>query len=251
MPFSYCRYTPYSECGNNPTYMCDMADLKGLSVCIPAYNEDNQILEFLEYNLINLGAEVIIVDDGSKVPYKNAYKHDRNRGYGDALMTGIKLATNPVVLTCDGDGQHTVNDIINLYAVWNMLDVDMVIGARRLTYEEPLRMLGRKCLNLIASFFTGIYMSDLNSGIRIFKRNVAIGYFDILCKTFSFTTSITMSYMCDNYKVEWFPIKVLPRKHGKSHVNVIKDGWRTLYYILRIGIALRTRRIRAWLRNLR
>lgn len=231
--------------------MSDLSDLKGLSVVIPTFNENHKNIAHLEHSLSLLGAEVIIVDDGSKDPYPNAIKHGENMGYGQTLMTGISKASRSIILTMDGDGQHRVQDAKNLFQVWNMLDVDMVIGARRLTYEEPLRMWGRKILNLIASFFTGIYMSDLNSGMRIFKKDIAMGYFPILCKTFSFTTSITMSYMTDRYKVEWFPIKVKEREHGKSHVKVVKDGWVTLKYIIWIGCALRTRRIRAWLRHLK
>lgn len=231
--------------------MSNMADYSDLSIILPYKNEDQLTTMRLEGELLALGAEVIVVDDGSKIPYPTIARHKTSKGYGNALMTGISFASRPIILTADSDGQHRVQDIKNLYQVWKMLDVDMVIGARRLDYEEPLRMLGRKTLNLIASFFTGIYMSDLNSGLRIFKRDIAKGYFSILCGTFSFTTSITMSYMCDHYKVEWFPIKVLQRSHGKSHVRVVKDGLRTLYYILWIGMALRTRRIRAWFRSLK
>lgn len=229
-----------------------MDTLKGLTVVIPEKNENHEVLRRLEHELWQLGAQVIIVDDGSDNPYPGYSLHNKKSlGYGKALMLGIEQSTNPLIVTMDGDGQHNIQDVINLYEVWKMLDVDMVIGARRLSYEKPLRMWGRKFLNLIASFFTGVYMSDLNSGMRIFRRNIAIGYFPILCEKFSFTTSLTMSYMTDRYKVEWFPIKVSSRQHGKSHVRVVKDGIITLYYILRIGIALRTRRIRAWMRSLR
>jgi polyisoprenyl-phosphate glycosyltransferase len=228
-----------------------MSDLSGLSVVIPAFNEDCQTLMELEAQLKDMGAEVIIVDDGSEYPYPRSIRHSLNMGYGQALMTGIEFATRPLILTMDADNQHNTIDVGNLYKVWNMLDVDMLIGQRRLSYEKPLRMWGRKVLNFIASLFTLRYMLDLNSGMRMFKRDIAIGYFPILCKKFSFTTSITMSYMCDNYKVEWFPIHVAERKHGKSHVNVVKDGLVTLFYILRIGFALRTRKLRKWLRDLR
>ena len=229
-----------------------MDPYEDLSVVIPVKDEDWETLRILEYKLINMGIEVITVDDGSKKAYPNYKIRFRNsRGYGEALMAGIKRASRPLVLTMDGDGQHQIQDVEKLYKVWHMLDVDMVVGSRRLNYEKPLRMWGRKLLNFIASLFTGIFMQDLNSGMRIFKRDIAIGYFPILCKRFSFTTSITMSYMCDDYKVEWFPIKVAQRPHGKSHVKVVKDGLVTLKYILWIGLALRTRRIRAWLRSLR
>lgn len=228
-----------------------MPDLSNVSIVIPVLNENHSSIFRLHNDLESLGAEVIVVDDGSFEPYPHSIKHPKNLGYGQALMTGIGHASRSIIITMDGDGQHRTQDAVNLAQVWKMLDVDMVIGARRLAYEKPLRMWGRKILNLIASFFTGIYMSDLNSGMRIFKRSIAIGYFPILCKTFSFTTSITMSYMCDNHKVEWFPIKVASRPHGKSHVKVVKDGLVTLKYILWIGCALRTRRIRAWFRSLK
>lgn len=228
-----------------------MADLSEVSVVIPSYNENHKNLYTLTSQLFSLGAEIIVVDDGSYDPFPTSIKHETNKGYGQSLMTGIDKATRSIIITMDGDGQHNAQDAVNLASVWKMLDVDMVIGARRLKYEKPLRMWGRKILNLIASFFTGMYMSDLNSGMRIFKKEIAVQYFPILCKTFSFTTSITMSYMCDDYKVEWFPIKVSQRPHGKSHVRVVKDGLVTLFYILRIGIALRTRRIRSYFRKLR
>jgi glycosyltransferase involved in cell wall biosynthesis len=196
-------------------------------------------------------AEVIVVDDGSSDPYPDALHHTTNLGYGSSLLNGIRCSTNDVILTMDGDGQHQIKDVHNLWTVWNMLKTDMIIGQRRLSYEEPLRVFARKTLNLIASFFTGRYMYDLNSGMRIFRKQLAIDYSLILCKTFSFTTSLTISCLCDGYTIEWFPIEVVERRYGKTRVRFLKDGLVTLYYILRIGIALRTRRIRSWLRNLR
>lgn len=229
--------------------MCDMDNLSALTIVIPVYNESHEIIERLENELELMGAEVIIVDDGSDVPYPYSVMHRQNKGYGAAIMTGIQRATRPLVLTMDGDGQHRVQDVLNLFKVWNMIDADMIIGARRLEYEEPLRMFGRKVLNFIASILSAHYLQDLNSGFRIFKRDIAVSYFSILCKKFSFTTSLTMSMLCDNLRVESFPIKVSKRKYGNSHVKIVKDGFITLYYIFRIGIALRTRKIRAWLRS--
>jgi len=226
-----------------------MANLSEVTVVLPFYNENQHTAFKLEAELRAEGAEVVVVDDGSSYSYPGSIKHEFNKGYGQALMTGINHASRSIIITMDCDGQHRTQDAINLVTAWKMLDVDMIIGSRRLEYEKPLRMWGRKVLNFIASLFTGIYMQDLNSGMRIFKKDIAKGYFSILCPRFSFTTSITMSYMCDDYKVEWFPIKVLERPHGRSHVRVVKDGLVTLYYILRIGIALRTRRLRAWLRT--
>lgn len=223
--------------------------LSDLSVVIPFYNEVVETVERLSDELRLLGAEVIVVDDGSFLSPSNCLKHGYNYGYGAALMTGIRNATRPICLTMDGDGQHTVQDVVNLYKVYKMLNVAMVIGRRTVINESPVRYCGRKFLNIIATFFTGKWMADLNSGMRIFDRLLVEGYFSILCKQFSFTTSLTMSLMTDRHKVEFFPINVLERAYGKSKVRVIKHGIITLYYIVRIGFALRTRVFRNWIRK--
>lgn len=223
--------------------------MEDASVLIPCFNENHEAIHKTVKELKSLGAEVIVVDDGSKDPYPEAIKHGVNQGYGSALMTGIKNATRPLIITADGDNQHKVSEIVKIYHAFKLIgDADMVIGARRLKREKFLRLLGRKFLNWTASLLCTTWISDLNSGLRIFKRHLAIGYFPILCRTFSFTTSLTISMMADRYRVEYFPINVEERNHGKSHVNVIKDGWITLYFIVRNSLALRTRGIRAWLR---
>lgn len=225
--------------------------MEDLSIVIPTFNENHETIQKTVKELTSLGAEVIVVDDGSKDPYPEAIKHGVNQGYGSALMTGIKNAKRPIILTCDGDGQHTTAEMVKLYHAFKLIgDADMVVGVRRLKGEKPLRFLGRKFLNWTASLLCTYFIPDLNSGARIFKRNLAIGYFPILCRTFSFTTSLTISMMADKYRVEFFPINVEDRAHGASHVRVIKDGFVTLFYILRNSFALRTRGIRRWLRPL-
>jgi len=225
--------------------------MKDLSIVIPVLNEDHSVVENLRKSLVRKGAEVIIVDDGSKNPFPHSIKHGVNFGYGSALMTGIKNATRPLIMTIDGDGQHGNEEANRLYKAYKLIgEPDMLVGVRRIKSEKLVRFLGRKFLNWIASLICMVWLPDLNSGARIFKKDLAIGYFPILCKTFSFTTSITISMMCDNYRVEFFPIRVEDRAHGKSHVNVIKHGFITLFYILRNGIALRTRRLRSWIRPL-
>jgi glycosyltransferase involved in cell wall biosynthesis len=223
------------------------------SVVIPVYNEDAHTVVSLTTKLTMMGFEVIVVNDGDTVNLPDditqvAYKP--NMGYGYALKRGIEKATNSLVLTMDGDSQHTPKDALKLYTVFKLItNCDMLVGMRWNLKENFHRYFGRKVLNFIASLFANQYLIDLNSGMRIFKKQSAINYFPILCDEFSFTTSLTMSMICDGAKVVYFPIEVQPRLHGKSHVRVIRDGIVTLSYILYIGCAIRTRGIRKWLRN--
>ena len=222
-----------------------------LTVVIPVYNEEHSIIDHLHKELTSLGAEVIVVDDGSDKPYPLAIRHVQNIGYGEALVTGIRLSTRPLVMTIDGDGQHLVSECVKLYHAFKLIqDADMLIGFRRVKNEKFIRYIGRKLLNWTASIICTSWINDLNSGARIFRRNIVYGYLPILCRTFSFTTSLTISLMADNHRVEFFPINVKERRYGKSKVKLFKHGFITLKYILWIGLALRTRKIRAWKRNL-
>lgn len=224
--------------------------MEDLSIVIPCYQENHDGIRETVNQLKTLGAEVIVVDDGSGDPYPDSIKHGANFGYGSALMTGIKNATRSIVMTIDGDGQHSVAESVKLYHAFKLMgNADMVVGVRRLKREGLIRFLGRKALNWTASLICFYWLPDLNSGARIFKRHIALGYFPILCRRFSFTTSITMSMLCDNYRVEFFPITVLDRKHGKSRVKLVRDGIVTLWYIFKIGFALRTRKVRGWIRS--
>lgn len=227
--------------------------MKDLTVVIPVQNEPHAVANKLKRQLKRLGAEVIIVDDGSVAPNPDAIKHHSPKGYGQALITGINQAKRKYIMTMDGDGEHSVSEAIKLYKAFELMgkEPDMLIGARRLAHEKFIRLLGRKILNTIASVLALYYFQDLNSGLRIFRRDLATGYAPILCKQFSFTTSLTMSMKCDNYHVECFPIKLNKRASGQSRVKIIKHGFITLWYILYIGTAIRTRGIRKWLRNLR
>lgn len=227
--------------------------LQGISVVIPVHREDPMIVATLYTELTNLGAEVIIVDDGNtmQMPDNMPYiTYPAHVGYGYAIKQGIKRATKNTICTIDGDGQHEVQDVIKLYTAYKLVkNCKMVVGQRWGLAEKPLRFFGRKILNFIASTLSCHYTQDLNSGMRVFDREIALGYSPILCDTFSFTTSLTMSIVTDGHKFFYMPIEVKPRLKGKSHVKVVKDGLITLWYILSIGIALRTRGIRAWIRR--
>lgn len=225
--------------------------MEDLSIVIPVLDEDHAIIDKLVSELGSLGAEVVVVDDGSANPYPKSIKHGVNFGYGSALMTGIKNASRELIMTIDSDGQHQVSEIVKIYHAFKLIgNADMVIGARQAQNEQVHRWIGRKLLNWFASIICLFYLRDLNSGCRIFRRRIALGYFPILCRTFSFTTSLTISMLCDKYKVEFFPINVSERSYGKSKVRVVKHGLITLYYILRNGFSLRTRYIRNILRKI-
>jgi hypothetical protein len=130
----------------------------------------------------------------------------------------------------DADFQHRPEDI---YEISRHIDnYDMVIGARTAESHFPLfRKPGKFLISRFASYVAGFKIKDINSGIRIFKKNEFMRFIDILPNGFSLTTTITLLYIKSGYSLLYVPITVMKRK-GKSSVG-ITDGLRTMLLILR------------------
>lgn len=215
-----------------------------ISVVIPAHNEEKAIgtvLDELIEVLERQAYEIIVVDDGSTdntakiVQQKESIKlvqHPYNKGYGAALKTGIKNATNEIILIIDGDGSYPVNAITELLKEADKYD--MVVGAR--TGKEVKIQLYRKpakwFLSKLANYLSGTKIPDLNSGLRIFKKEDAIKFFNILPSGFSFTTTLTLAYLSNDYNVKYVPIDYHERA-GKSKIKPFRDGFNFIMLIVR------------------
>lgn len=82
--------------------------------------------------------------------------------------------------------------------------MDMVVGARRWADISYTRKLPKILLTYFASFLGGVKIPDLNSGMRIFKKVLAIQFWNLLPAGFSFTSTITMGALTNDYEVAFF-----------------------------------------------
>jgi glycosyltransferase involved in cell wall biosynthesis len=226
----------------------------GVSIVIPAYNEESGIpLVVAELRRV-LGEyshllEIIVVDDGSSDATARAaaqagarvMRHRSNRGYGAALKTGIAAASCDHVVIIDADGTYPASHIPGLL---NELErADMVVGSRvNPGAKIPLiRRPAKWLLNRLANYLTNSRIPDLNSGLRAFRRDIVMQYFPILPDQFSWTTTITLAMHCDKYAVAYQPIDYRARK-GRSKI-VPWDAGSFLILILRTSMLFRPLRI--------
>lgn len=216
-----------------------------LSIVVPAYNEERGIgptLEQLVPIAQSLDAEVLVIDDGSldktaevasKIAGVRVLRHDHNRGYGASLKTGIRHASSQIICITDADGTYPNDRIPELLTY--LPRYDMVVGARTgANVAIPwIRRPAKKLLNVLANVLTGQTIPDLNSGLRLFKREVAERYLHLFPSGFSFTTTITLAMLNADYLVKFVPVDYFQRE-GKSKIRPIRDTYGFLLLILRI-----------------
>ncbi len=227
-----------------------------VSIVIPCYNEKQAISSTLRDIFDHLGrskisdADVIVVDDGSSdgtselldrlldlyadYPLRVIH-HRRNLGYGAALKSGIVRSHADYICITDSDGTYPNERIPELMTL--ATQHDMVVGARvgkEVTYSK-LRSIPKLILVPWVSFLCGENVPDMNSGLRIFRREVALKFLPLLPDGFSFTTTITICMMRNRYDVLFIPISYTPRI-GKSHIKPLRDTLRFVQLIGRTGM---------------
>lgn len=206
-------------------------DYPPISVVIPAYDEENAIGQEIEavrraLTTHRIEHEILVVDDGSTdrtgelaaAAGARVLQHVGNRGYGAAIKDGIKAARHDIIAITDADGTYPADRLPDLLA--EMKTADMVVGARTGSHVRiPLvRRPAKWILNILANLIAGRRIPDLNSGFRVFRRDTARQYFAILSNQFSFTTTITLAFLADEYRVVYTPINYHTRI-GRSKIG--------------------------------
>jgi glycosyltransferase involved in cell wall biosynthesis len=200
------------------------------SIILPAFNEELAIsreISRIQRVMHDAGIEheLIVVDDGSKDNTAacalgsgaRVLKHRENRGYGASLKSGIVAAAYDTIVISDADGTYPPEKIPSLLAA--LEDADMVVGAR--TGQDVRIPLARRpakwILGWLANRIARKRIPDLNSGMRAFRRDTVLPYFSLLSNRFSFTTTITLALLGDEYRLVYLPIDYHKRT-GKSKI---------------------------------
>ncbi|WP_254174614.1 glycosyltransferase family 2 protein [Planktothrix pseudagardhii] len=220
---------------------------KGLSLVIPAFNEEAAIATVVT-GMINLlkptggEFEVLVVDDCStdstaekaKQAGAKVIRQGRNRGYGAALKTGIRKAKYGLIAIADADGQHDAEQLASLLMALG--DADVAIGTR---YNSPvpiLRKPGKLILKWVANWVTGWKIPDLNSGLRVMRREAIFDCMHLAPDGFSFSTTTTIALINNGWLIQWVPIIINQRVGRPSSVKIVRDGLNTLLLIIRIVV---------------
>lgn len=207
-----------------------------LSIILPMYNEENTIRSILEKLPRNELIEIIIIDDFSsdnslieikKVKHHNEFKiirHLENRGYGNAILTGMQYAIGEVIVSMDTDGQHSPDDILALIKPIFDGKADYTIGSRYLgSYHYLLPLSTRLGEILVEKFFQvffGIKIMNNQNGFRAFNKELIPIFSKAKFLGYAFCTEQILQAKLSEYRILECPIKVFDREYGYSKINL-------------------------------
>ncbi|MCU1497547.1 MAG: hypothetical protein JWM47_1500 [Acidimicrobiales bacterium] len=221
-----------------------------VSIVLPVYNEKGHLNEEIDRIRAAMDAsefsyEIIVIDDGSndgsgdalrEVPGIRLIQFLTNRGSGSARKYGTRASRGRVVVWTDVDMSYP-NDLIP-ELVREMEGYDQVVGAR--TTEEGThkfaRVPAKLAIRKLASYLVQTPIPDLNSGMRAFRRDVALQYVSQLPPGFSCVTTITLTFLAHGYTVKYWPITYSTRA-GKSKFHWLSDTRRYFLQVIRMTLS--------------
>lgn len=252
--FSRALHEARSAGGVKGDYQPESVPSVDVSVVIPAYNEEGALVDSVRdvhrvLSQLPLSYEVIVVNDGSTDgTAREAEKTDArvihlrtNQGYGAALKKGIAAGNSTWIAITDCDGTYPAEALVRMLELAR--SADMVVADRgKAAKNVPLiRRPGKFLLNKLACYLVQREISDLNSGMRVFRRSSLEPFIPLLPDGFSFTTTITLAMICSNLEVVYEPI-TYGRRVGRSKIRPT-DMFSFVLLVLRVIVLFRPLRV--------
>ncbi|HYB16881.1 MAG TPA: glycosyltransferase family 2 protein [Streptosporangiaceae bacterium] len=224
------------------------------SIVLPCFNEEEHVLAEIEricgaMDKSGIPYELLAIDDGSTdqtlarlrraepdFPHLKVTGFPRNGGAGTVRRIGTQQARGEIVVWTDADLTYPNERIPELIG---MLDddpmVDQVVGAR--TSEEGRMKIARVpakwFVRKLAERLVNTEIPDLNSGLRAFRRPVALPYLRLLPPGFSCVTTITLAFLANEHEVRYVPVEYAKRA-GRSKFHFFSDAYRYVLQVLRM-----------------
>jgi glycosyltransferase involved in cell wall biosynthesis len=221
-----------------------------LSVVMPVYNEKATVETILaRVESTGLATEIILVDDGStdgtrdllqqiapRHPQLKLHLHERNRGKGAAIQTGIKAATQDLVLIQDADLEYDPRDYPALLAPILEGKAQVVFGSRFLGGPRRTTMFWHMVANQLLTFMTNVLynsiLSDMETGYKLFRREI-LQSIPLRCQRFDFEPEITAKLLKRRVRIFEVPISFNPREYDEGKKIGLKDAFAAVWTLLK------------------
>ncbi len=219
-----------------------------VSVIIPVYNEVNTILEVVRRVMGQPNVtEIVIVDDCSRdgssellkqTPFPQGVKllfHDKNRGKGAAIRTGVQAATKAIIIIQDADLEYNPSDFpVVLRPILDGV-ADVVYGSRFLGTHRSFMLhhyLGNRFLSMMTNVLYNNMLTDMETGYKAFRAPI-IKSMKIRSNRFDFEPEITAKVLKRGYRIYEVPIYYAGRDYAEGKKITWRDGFAAVWALLR------------------
>ncbi len=220
-----------------------------LSVIVPVYDERNTVVEVVRRMRavdIPLEREFVLVDDGSTDGTSEVLRqladstvrvvfHEKNRGKGAAIRTGLEQVTGDLVLVQDADLEYDPEDWPKLLAPVLRGKAQVVYGSR-FTGERRnmlfLHWVGNRFLSLVTNVLYNTTLSDMETCYKLFDRRVLAGI-TFHASRFDFEPEVTAKVLRRGIRIYEVPISYAGREAHEGKKITWRDGVVALWTLVK------------------
>jgi len=220
----------------------------GLSILFPVYNDEATVRHVAQKALrvseaLTDSYEVIIVDDGSPdrsgefadelaqgCELVRVVHHDRNRGYGAAVRTGLAACRYEWICFTDGDDEY---DLYDLQKLWRLrYFYDLIITFRYVRRYSGFRIMISQIYNRLLRRLFYLRFRDVSTGLRLVRKDV-IDELELYSNSPFIGAEIAIKTMLKGYRVGEMGIQTFPREFGSGNSTSPQNIYRTIVDMMR------------------
>ena len=223
-----------------------------VSIIIPMFNEENNILKLLEEIKLILSKtddkfndyEIIIIDDkssDSSFNKVNQYlktdkkitllKNDHNLGQSFSITKGIKISKYETIITIDADGQNNPKDIKKMIEVYfQSVNLELLAGIRKYRKDNIIKIISSRTANKIRSYILKDGCKDTGCSLKIFNKKTYLSfpYFNGIHR---FIPALFVGY---GKKIAFIDVDHRPRLFGQSKYGTFTRLYKGIFDLIRV-----------------
>jgi 4-amino-4-deoxy-L-arabinose transferase-like glycosyltransferase len=220
--------------------------LPGVSVVLPCFDEAENVAEAIRA-AIEAGAasaercEIVVVDDGSSDgtgriaaacaaadPRVRIVAHERNRGYGEALRSGLQAASMPWILLTDADLQFDLGQLAELVPL--TAEADLIVGRRVQRRDPAIRRLNAGLWNRLVRSRFRLPVRDVDCAFKLVRAEY-VRDVELRARGALISTELVVRAVAAGARVRELGVRHLPRTAGEqsgANPRVVARAFREL-----------------------
>jgi len=232
--------------------------VKKLSVIMPVFNERATVEAIIDRVLaVDIPKELVIVDDCSTDgsldllqqlqetrPEVRLVRHERNRGKGAAIRTGLSKVSGDVIVIQDADLEYDPAEFPRLLGPIETGKADVVYGSRFMGGSRRVFRLTHSLANRFLTFFsnllTGLDLTDMETCYKMFRAELLEGI-ELQSERFGIEPELTAHFARTGVRIYEVPIAYAGRSYVAGKKIGVLDGIEAIYSIVRFNLFMKVR----------